>query len=438
VPTSGAMLAVLFMDLDGFKNINDSMGHAAGDVILQLAAERLRDGLRPSDVTSRPMPVDEGGQADDVDLARLGGDEFTTLVLDIESPEDAVHVARRLGALMRIPFVVEDREVTLTASIGIAVYPEDGLDAATLLKHADTAMYQAKRSGRDSAQLYCTSLTRELLDRMDLDASLRSALERQEFHLVYQPQIDAATGRICAVEALIRWSHPTRGLVPPTEFIPLAEEVGLIDSIGLWVLRTACADAVRWQQGGNSPRIAVNLSPLQFRNPDLPMQVVDALAQAGLAPGLLELEITEGALMNNTEATRSAIQALRDHGVQMALDDFGTGYSSLAYLTRMPIGNIKIDKCFVAGLLEGGESKAIVRAVLAMASSLDLRVTAEGVETIEQALALKALACDRLQGFYFSRPVPAACIPALLSQRWTLDDARPPKMALALALAGAH
>ncbi|MDO8377267.1 MAG: EAL domain-containing protein [Aquabacterium sp.] len=429
---SEAMLAVLFMDLDGFKNVNDTMGHAAGDLILQWAAERLRNGLRPADMLSRPIALGDDLGAD-VELARLGGDEFTALILEIESPEDAIEVARRIGHLMRTPFVIEAREVTLTASIGIALYPHDGLDGASLLKHADTAMYHAKRSGRDNAQLYSASLTNQILERMDLDASLRVALDRDEFHLVYQPQVDVASGRICAVEALIRWNHPTRGLVSPQEFIPLAESNGLIGRIGHWVLCTACADAAAWNRTGPPLRIAVNLSPLQCTTPGLPQLVMDVLAQTGLAPDLLELEVTEGALMENSTATRAVLHALRDHGVHIALDDFGTGYSSLSYLTRMPISNIKVDRCFVTGLLEGGESEAIVRAVLAMAGSLGMRVTAEGVETLEQAQALKAMACDCLQGFFFSRPVPAACIPALLSQRWTLDDARPPKMALALA-----
>jgi PAS domain S-box-containing protein len=423
------MLAVLFMDLDGFKNINDSMGHAAGDLILQWAAERLRDALRPTDILSRPVSLDDEASGSEVDLARLGGDEFTALVLDVAHPQDALAVANRIGALMRKPFVLEGREVTLTTSIGIALYPQDGGNGATLLKHADTAMYHAKSSGRDNAQLYSASLTNEVLKRMELDASLRSALERDEFHLVYQPQVDATSGRVCAVEALIRWTHPTRGLVSPLEFIPLAEENGLIGRIGQWVLRTACADAARWNRGGMVLQVAVNLSPLQFASPNLPQMVVDALVQTGLAPQRLELEVTEGALMENTATTRAALQALRDHGVRIALDDFGTGYSSLAYLTRMPINNIKVDRCFVAGLLDGGENEAIVRAVLAMANSLGMRVTAEGVETLEQARALKAMSCDYLQGFYFSRPVTADGVPALLTRHWTLGAPVEPECA---------
>ena len=419
-----AKLAVLFMDLDGFKNINDSMGHAAGDLLLQCAAERLRDGLRPTDLLSRPMELDIP-EGDDTKLARLGGDEFTALVLDVANAEDAIAVAQRMGTLMRRPFELEGREVMLTASIGIALYPEDGHDGATLLKHADTAMYHAKRSGRDNAQVYSAALTDELVRRMELDGSLRAALDRDELHLAYQPQVDLASGRIRSVEALIRWNHPLRGLVSPLEFIPLAEENGLIEAIGLWVLRTACAQAAAWNRAGLAVTVAVNLSPLQFGVPDLPQAVFDVLAETGLAPGLLELEVTEGALMANTVATRAALQALHEHGVRIALDDFGTGYSSLAYLTRMPIDHIKVDRAFVNSLHDSSESVAIVRAVLAMAHSLGLRVTAEGVETLEQARVLKALACESLQGFYFSRPVPAAQIPALVARHWTLDDLKP-------------
>jgi diguanylate cyclase (GGDEF)-like protein/PAS domain S-box-containing protein len=415
-------LAVLFMDLDGFKNINDTMGHAAGDLLLQRAAERLSEGLRPTDLLSRPMGLG-GRDADEVALARLGGDEFTALILDIQSAQDAIAVARRIGTLMRRPFRLDGRDINLTTSVGIALYPDDGHDGPALLKHADTAMYHAKKSGRDNAQVYRESLTVDIQQRMDLDSDLRTALERGEFHLVYQPQIDIGSGRIHSVEALIRWAHPVRGAVSPLEFIPHAEENGLIDKIGEWVLATACAQAAAWNEAGLAVTVAVNLSPLQFRAPDLPQKVIDTLALTGLAPALLELEVTEGALMENSARTRLALQALREHGVQIALDDFGTGYSSLAYLTRMPIGNIKVDRCFIGGLLDGGESEAIVRAVLAMAHSLGKRVTAEGVETLAQARALKAMACDRLQGFWFSRPVEASKIPGLLRRTWMLDAA---------------
>ena len=411
-------LAVLFMDLDGFKNINDTLGHASGDLVLQRTAQRLRDGLRPSDLLSR-------NDDDSYGLARLGGDEFTALILDIERPEDALAVAERIGLLMRQPFVLQGREVVVTASVGIALYPEDGLDSAHLLKHADTAMYHAKNLGRDNAQLYNAALTEEIVRRLELDTSLRAALVRDEFHLVYQPQVDLATGRIHAVEALIRWTHPQRGLVSPLEFISMAEENGLIERIGLWVLRTACAQTAAWNAQGLRLGIAVNLSPAQFADSALPEKVLLTLAQTGLDPSLLELEVTEGSLMVNSVATRAALQTLRDHGVHIALDDFGTGFSSLSYLTRMPIGNIKIDKCFVNGLLGGGESTAIISAVLAMAHSLGMRVTAEGVETAEQAVALQAMGCDSLQGFHFSRPVMASAIPALVLRQWPSRLAAP-------------
>ena len=417
----GEKLAVLFMDLDGFKTVNDTLGHATGDLILQWTAERLRDGLRPADLLSRITGFGDldGGHLK-LELARLGGDEFTALLLNLEQPEAAVVVARRIGKLMRKPFLVDGREVNLSTSIGIALYPEDGADAATLLKHADTAMYHAKNSGRDNAQVYCASLTQRIMERLELDLSLRAALDRDEFHLVYQPKVDVASGRVDSVEALIRWSHPTRGLVSPLDFIPLAEENGLIERIGAWVLETACVQAARWNMAGLPVSVAVNLSPLQFGTSDLPQLVMRTLAQSGLAPKHLELEVTEGAFMENSAATRATLEALRKHGVRIALDDFGTGYSSLGYLTRMPIGHIKIDRCFVTGLLDGGESEAIVRAVLAMARSLGMRVTAEGVETIEQARVLSDMACDSMQGYYFSRPVAGDQIPALLLKQWSL------------------
>ncbi len=417
----GMRLAVLFMDLDGFKSINDTLGHAAGDLVLQWAADRLRDGIRPTDMLSRPMALDDvvvAESSDDSALARLGGDEFTALIRDIDHPQDAMAVALRIGENMRRPFVLEGREIALTTSIGIAIYPDDGPDAATLLKHADTAMYHAKRNGRDKAQVYSASLTDALLQRLAMDTQLRSALQRQQFQLLYQPQVDARSGRMRSVEALIRWQHPTRGLVSPLQFIPLAEENGLIVQIGLWVLRTACADAAQWPVTDPPLGVAVNLSPLQFAAPDLPQTIARVLAETGLAPERLELEITEGLLMENTSATQATLLAIRALGVRIALDDFGTGYSSLAYLTRMPIGHLKIDRCFITGLLDGGDGAAIVRAVLAMAHSLGMQVTAEGVETAAQAQALTEMGCDLLQGFHFSRPVPAQRLAALLSAGW--------------------
>ena len=426
---SGDQLGILFMDLDGFKSINDTMGHSAGDLALQWAAERLRQGVRPADVVSRTSeePAELGGSGGsgdttEVELARLGGDEFTALILDIHQPQDALVVAHRILQVMRRPFMLQDREVMLTASVGIALYPQDGEDAATLLKHADTAMYLAKDLGRNNSQFYSASLTETALKRMALESDLRLALERGEFYLVYQPQFDVASGCIRSVEALIRWKRPRHGNVPPVEFIAVAEHCGLIVPMGQWVLRTACAAAAQWQRAGLDLRLAVNLSPQQFKDPQLVQMVTDTLAQTGLRAGLLELEITEGALMEDSVATMATLNAFRDHGVQIALDDFGTGYSSLSYLKRMPLSSLKIDQSFVAGLPADTENLAIVRAILAMASSLGLSVTAEGVETLAQAQCLRDLNCDFLQGFFFSQGIASTEIPALLDKRWSLND----------------
>jgi PAS domain S-box-containing protein len=419
---SGDKLAILFMDLDGFKSINDTMGHSAGDLALQWAAERLRQGVRPADVVSRTSDdTSDASDASEVELARLGGDEFTALILDIGLPQDALVVAHRILQVMRRPFMLQDREVMLTASVGIALYPQDGEDAATLLKHADTAMYLAKDLGRNNSQFYSASLTETALKRMALEGDLRLALEREEFYLAYQPQYDVASGCIKSVEALIRWKRPGHGNVPPVEFIAVAEHCGLIVPIGQWVLRTACNDAAQWQRAGLEVRLAVNLSPQQFKDPQLVQMVADTLAESGLRPALLELEITEGALMEDTVSTMATLNAFRSSGVHIALDDFGTGYSSLSYLKRMPLSSLKIDQSFVAGLPGDAENLAIVRAILAMADSLGLSVTAEGVETLEQAQCLRALKCDFLQGFFFSQGVPASDIPALLRQQWSLN-----------------
>jgi predicted signal transduction protein with EAL and GGDEF domain/FixJ family two-component response regulator len=417
--SDGRKLGVLFMDLDGFKNVNDTLGHKTGDLILQWAADRLHNGIRPTDVAARAGADHDGS----VELARLGGDEFTALIRDLERPTDALVVAHRIRELMRRPFVIDGREVVLTASIGVALYPDDGVDAATLLKHADTAMYHAKDNGRDNCQFYSSSLTEQAMQRLNLESSLRLALERGEFRLVYQPQFDLDAARVRSVEALLRWYHPERGEVQPAEFIALAEENGLIVPIGEWVLRAACTDAAVWQRAGFALRVAVNLSPLQFKDPRLVQTVRDTLAQSGLAPELLELEVTESALMEDSEATLATLLALRDLGVKVALDDFGTGYSSMSCLKRMPLTNVKVDQSFVKGLPRDGENLAIVRAILSLAKSLGFTVTAEGVETIEQVQALRTLACDALQGFYFSRPVPAAEIPALLAHRWSTGAA---------------
>jgi len=412
----GARFGVLFMDLDGFKNINDTLGHSAGDHALQWTAERLREAMRSADLVSRSS-VPEG----EVEIARLGGDEFTALILDINQPDDVLRVAHRILHLMRQSFLLMGHPVRMTTSLGIALYPEDGEDSATLLQHADTALYHAKASGRDNCQFYSAALTERALQRMQLEGDLRLALARDEFRLLYQPQIDASTGRMQSVEALIRWQRPGFGVVLPKDFIGMAEQSGLIIPLGEWVLRKACADAASWPRAGHPLRVAVNLSPLQF-NAHLVQMVLQVLTASGLAPALLELELTEGALMKDCATTMDSLKALQAHGVCLALDDFGTGYSSLSYLQRLPLAKLKVDRSFVTGLPNDQESYAIVCAILAMADSLGLSVIAEGVETAEQAQALKGLDCHSFQGYFFSHPVAAAAIPALLDASWSLTE----------------
>lgn len=421
---AGRKLAILFMDLDGFKGINDAMGHNTGDLILQWAADRLQKGIRPSDMVSR-MNAGETG----IELARMGGDEFTAMIPNITKPEDALLVAHRFRELMHRPFVLDGREVVLTASIGIALYPDDGEDAANLLKYADTAMYHAKDRGRDNCQFYSRSLTQRVQQRLNLENNLRQALARNEFSLVYQPQLDLMSGRIRSVEALIRWNHPEQGIISPINFIPLAEGNGLIVPIGEWALRTACTDAAHWQAAGHGLRVAVNLSPMQFKDPNLVRTVIEILTQTGLAPELLELEITEGAVMEDSSATLATLEAIHIRGIQISLDDFGTGYSSMSYLKRMPLNNIKVDQGFVRGLPHDRDNHAIVRAILSMAQNFGFSVTAEGVETLEQAEVLKNMGCDLLQGYYFSKPVPAADIPGLLIRQWLIGEPEPDQAA---------
>jgi diguanylate cyclase (GGDEF)-like protein len=417
---TGNKLAVLFLDLDGFKSINDTMGHTTGDTVLQSTAERLQSSTRPSDFVSR-----NNLERSEVKLARLGGDEFTVVIPNLHRAEDALILAHRIREAMRRPFHLESRDVVLTASIGIALFPDDGDNAETLLKHADTAMYHAKSEGRDNCQFYNIALTLQAEKRMHLENDLRDALEKQEFFLVYQPQFDIAAESFQSVEALIRWNHPKQGSISPLDFIPLAEENGLIIPIGEWVLRTACQDAARWHQQGHCLEVAVNLSPLQIKNPGLVQSVLDILAETNFPPEKLVLEITEGALMEHNENTLSTLQALRNHNIQIALDDFGTGYSSMNYLKRLPINNLKVDQSFIHGLLDDDDNLAIVRAIISLSKNLGFTVTAEGIETLEQAQVLKHFGCETLQGFYFSKPIGKNEILAASNKRWSIQPMKP-------------
>ncbi len=397
--TDSAM-AVLFVDLDGFKQVNDALGHEAGDRLLGELAARLRDRIREEDT-----------------VARLGGDEFTILIEEVSGPDAVSEVARKLLAALQEPLELEGQGFSLTASIGISLFPADGGDPSTLVRHADTAMYRAKEAGRNRFQFYSEDMGERVSHRLFLVVELRKALEQEQLVLHYQPQVELSTGQVTRVEALLRWEHPQRGLVPPSEFIPVMEETGLIHEAGAWVLRTACAQTRLWSQAGHGPlRVSVNLSSVQLEDPALPEQLRRAMEDSGLEPGRLECEITETTVMRNPPLSNQILQRLRALGIAIAVDDFGTGYSSLAYLKRFPVHAIKIDRAFVRDLPDDPEDAAIVAAVLALGQSLGLRVVAEGVETRAQLEFLEAGGCSAVQGFLLGRPVPAAELPALIAR----------------------
>ena len=404
------MVALLFLDLDRFKTVNDSLGHAIGDHLLQLVAQRLTQSLRVSDTITHT--VTDETENNGVTVSRLGGDEFTIILEDIHQVEHAAMVARRVIDAFVRPFMVENQEIYASASIGITVYPLDKATADQLIKHADAAMYRAKELGRANYQFYTDDLNTRAQQRLSLEAGLRHALERNEFELHYQPKIDVISGKVLGVEALIRWNHPDRGLIPPIAFIPILEETGLIVCVGEWVLRRACKQIATWQnQGIPQLRLAVNLSPRQFRQDRLTEIVAEILADTGITPRQLELEVTESLLMDNTELSISTLSGLREMGVKVAVDDFGTGYSSLNYLRRFPIDILKIDKSFVCELTSNVDDAAIAAAIIALAHSLRLTVIAEGVETEAQLNHLRRQGCDQAQGFFISRPLPAeACL----------------------------
>jgi diguanylate cyclase (GGDEF)-like protein/PAS domain S-box-containing protein len=398
-PRHQKKVAVLFLDLDGFKNINDSLGHPTGDKVLQSVAARLIECVRGSDTVSRQ-----------------GGDEFVVLLSEVTQAEDATITAVRMLQAVAASHKIDDRDLHINTSIGIAVYPEDGTDAETLIKNADTAMYHAKENGKRSYQFFKPSMNTRAVARQFIEESLRRALDRKEFAVHYQPKVNIQTGKITGAEALVRWTHPDRGEVPPTEFIPVAEDSGLILPIGKWVLREACQQARAWLDAGLIiSTVSVNLSAMQFRDENFLQDVFQILDETGLNPRRLELELTESALMKNADATEVVLKALRHRGIQVAVDDFGMGYSSLSYLRKFSIDALKIDRSFVHQIANTRDDRTIVNAIISMAQSLNLRVVAEGVETKEELEFLQAHLCDEAQGYYFSRPLTAENFAKLLS-----------------------
>jgi len=391
-------VAVLFLDLDGFKHINDSLGHQIGDKLLCSITSRLVDCLRGADTVSRQ-----------------GGDEFVMLLAELDHPEHAAIAARRMLQAVARVHAIDELELHVTTSIGVSVFPDDGLNAETLIKNADTAMYQAKENGRQGYQFFEPAMNVRAVARQFIEEALRRALDRQEFQLHYQPKIDLRSGKITGAEALIRWTHPTRGPISPAEFIPVAEDSGLILQIGNWVLREACRQARSWVDAGVlTGSIAVNISAIELRDEGFLDGVYAILEETGLEPRFLELELTESVLMKRAESTAVILEALRARGVQVAVDDFGTGYSSLSYLGRFSIDTLKIDQSFVRQISVSPGETTIVSAVIGIGRSLRLRVVAEGVETASELAFLRAQHCDEAQGYFFSRPVPPAQFARLL------------------------
>ena len=385
------LAAVIFIDLDNFKLVNDSLGHAAGDILIKSTAERLKKGVRASDT-----------------LARHGGDEFTVLIHDMSKVEYITNIVEMFFSAFETPFNIEGQNFFITISVGISVYPTDGSDADTLLKNADTAMYRAKASGKNSYQLFRSDMNDRAIERLNLEYRLRKAIKNEEFLLYFQPQIDTTTGEVSGVESLVRWKDPHNGIIPPGQFIPMAEDTGLIIPIGNWVMRTACAQNKLWQDNGMKPfTIAVNISMRQFKQKDFISTVTTILQETNLEPQYLELELTETIVMEDMNATLKILHSLKSLGIRLSIDDFGTGYSSLAYLKEMPINMLKIAQEFVRDINVDQNDVAIAKATIQMAQSMGLEVIAEGVETIEHQRVLTALNCKKTQGYLFSKPLPA-------------------------------
>jgi diguanylate cyclase (GGDEF)-like protein/PAS domain S-box-containing protein len=392
--------AILLIDLDRFKAINDTLGHAGGDRVLQLVTCRLLGAVSSTNL-----------------VARMSGDEFVVVQADIDAPEDAENLARKIINSLSAPFLLDESELRIGCTIGITLAPRDSQDAEKLLRYADLAMYQAKAEGRNTLCFYSPEMDSISWNNISLEADLRKAITQKQFELYYQPQIDLATGSIAGAEALLRWNRPEFGLTSPNVFIDIAEETGLISEIGAWVLETACTQAAAWQRlGHGSLRISVNLSPLQFLRQDIVQLVEDSLRRTSLDPSSLELELTEGSLLKDVERTKQVLRNLKRLGVRVAIDDFGVGFSSLSYLKNFAVDTLKIDRSFISSLLAGSRDEAIVKAIISLAQSLELRVVAEGVETNPQLACLLSHSCDEAQGYLFGRPVPSSVFEALLRE----------------------
>jgi diguanylate cyclase (GGDEF)-like protein/PAS domain S-box-containing protein len=399
---AGRFVAVLYIDLDRFKNINDSLGHEIGNSVIVEVARRLSASIRDGDT-----------------VARLGGDEFVVVLTDMARESEVALVAQKIVDALNLPMVLQEQELSPVGSIGISIYPKDGTDNQTLIKNADAAMSRAKQAGRSNFQFYAQDMNARSLDRLKLESGLRHALERGEFVLYYQPQMEIASCSIIGVEALIRWQPPGKAMVMPADFIPIAEETGLIVPMGEWALRTACAQHVVWKEEGYPEvRMAVNLSARQFKQPGLAHMIAQILEETGCAATYLELEITESAIMDEPEEATTTLRKLSSMGIHLSIDDFGTGYSSLSYLKRFPIDTLKIDQSFVRDILTDADDAAIVKTIIVLAHSLKLKVIAEGVETMEQLIFLREQQCDQMQGYYLSKPMPSAPLEKLLDWRY--------------------
>jgi diguanylate cyclase (GGDEF)-like protein/PAS domain S-box-containing protein len=408
---TGRTIGILFIDLDNFKRVNDTLGHTAGDHLLRIVADLLVGLVRESDVVARDA------HDEPPTVSRLGGDEFTILLEDLKSSSDASRVAERVLEAIARPILVESHDIWTTASIGIAIWPQDGPDLESLLRNADAAMYHAKELGRANYQYYRRSLNADALERLELESDLSRAIQDEGLLLNFQPQLELTRGRISACEALARWPHSRRGLVPPSTFIPIAERSGMISALGEWVLRRACASARAWQEGGHPDvRVAVNVSPSQIKDERLVATIEQVLHETGFDPRLLEFEITESAFLHDASRTLLVFEQLQGLGCQISLDDFGTHYSALTNLKRFAVQSLKIDRCFVSGIGSSREDEAIITATLAMARSLGIRVVAEGIETEEQLAFLREHQCDEVQGFLISKPLNAVDFRTFLDQ----------------------